>query len=82
MFITAFRRGDEPSYGQMLEHVERFLRLKAQIEQLRRRRPKVKELHLSPSGRVSQPRAAVMEKAYLMQLRLHLEAQLESGRSG
>jgi hypothetical protein len=62
----------------MPEQVERFFRLKHQLEQLRRRRPKVRELHLPPSGRLTEPQAAVMEKAFLMQLRLHLEAELES----
>jgi hypothetical protein len=62
----------------MLEQVERFFRLKHQLEQLRRRRPKVKELHLSPSGAPTHPYAALMEKAFLMQLRLHLEAEIET----
>jgi hypothetical protein len=62
----------------MHEQVERFFRLKHQLEELRRRRPKIKELHLPPCGIVTRPRAAVMEKAYLMQLRLHLEAQMKS----
>jgi hypothetical protein len=62
----------------MVRHVERFFRLKHQIEQLRHRRPKIKELHLSPSGKLTQPHVAVMEKAFLMQLRLHLEAQMET----
>ncbi len=62
----------------MLEQLERFFRLKHQIELLRRHRPKVKELHLLPPGKPSDPRAAILEKAFLMQLRLHLEAQLES----
>ncbi len=61
----------------MVRQVERFFQLKHQIEHLRRRRPKVKELHLTPSGKLTQPQAAVMEKAFLMQLRLHLEAETE-----
>lgn len=65
----------------MLEQVERFFRLKHQIEQLRRRKPRIKELHLSPSGELTQPHATVMEKAFLMQLRLHLEAQMDSSQS-
>jgi hypothetical protein len=63
----------------MPEQLERFFRLKNQLEQLRRRHAKIRELHLPPSGKLTEPQAAVMEKAYLMQLRLHLEAQAESG---
>jgi hypothetical protein len=62
----------------MLEQVERFFRLKHQIEQLRQRRPKVKDLHLLLPGKPTDPHAATKEKAFLMQLRLHLEAQLDS----
>lgn len=62
----------------MLDQVERFFRLKHQIELLRLRRPRVKHLHLLPSGKPTPARTAVMDKAFLMQLRLHLEAQMES----
>ena len=65
----------------MIEQVERFFRLKHQIELLRQRRPRVKELHLL-SGKPSDPHAATREKAFLMQLRLHLQAQLDSEPSG
>jgi len=62
----------------MVEQVERFFRLKHQIAQLRQQSPKVRELHLSPSGKLTDPRATLREKAFLMQLRLYLEAQMES----
>ena len=62
----------------MLDQVERFFQLKHQIERLRRQRPRVKELHLSPLGKPTPPRTSLMDKAFLMQLRLHLEAQMEA----
>lgn len=61
-----------------LAHMERFLRLQNQIRELRRSRPKAGLLHLSCSG-CSCPQKSMRETAYLMQLRLHLETELETG---
>ena len=63
----------------MPEQIERFLRLQQTIrtlhEQLFRLKQTTRALHLSPSGTPIDPHAATLEKASLMQLRLHLEAE-------
>ena len=62
------------------EHIEKFFRLK---EELRRQvmRPKgtAKLLYLDHSGTLPDPDAAFLQKAYLMQVRLALEARLDTG---
>ena len=55
--------------------IERFWRLKQQIRALTRAGRSRRMLHLPSSRRLSAS-ARIMEKAYLMQLRLHLEQQL------
>jgi hypothetical protein len=60
----------------MVEQFERSLSLKQQIRRLRRSKPPIKQLHLSPSGKPTDPQSTIWEKAFLMQLRLHLEAQV------
>jgi hypothetical protein len=67
--------------ASMLEQAERFFRLKYQLEQLQPQQPKVRFLHLSPSGKLTDPDAAVLEKAFLMQLRLYLESKVDGTAS-
>lgn len=66
----------------MVEQMERSLRLKQELRQLRQSRLPVRSLHLSPSGGATDPHSVIREKAFLMQLRLHLEAQIEAGKNG
>jgi hypothetical protein len=61
----------------MIEHIERFLRLKEQIRQLAGSRQKLRALHLSASGTPTDPDVATREKAFLIQVRLDLEAQVD-----
>lgn len=59
--------------------IERSLYLKHQLRLAKRSKPKANLLHLRLPGKPSDPGKAIQEKAFLMQLRLHLEAQLETG---
>jgi hypothetical protein len=65
----------------MPEQRERFLHLQQTLralhEQLFRLKQATRALHLSPAGTPTDPHAATLEKASLMQLRLHLEAESE-----
>jgi len=55
-------------------HIERFWRLKREIDGLCRHKRSCKSLYLSHAGKSIAAHTATMDKAYLMQLRLHLEA--------
>jgi hypothetical protein len=69
-----------------VEEFFRFVQLKSefqtawkQLHNLRKRElARLKLLHLSRDGRPSHPTKAVWEMAYLMQLRLHLETEMDS----
>ena len=75
--VTAFRGRLLEIVDTMVRNFQRLLRLREQIHQLAASRPKICALHLSASGNPTDPDTASREKAILMQLRLHLEAQLD-----
>jgi hypothetical protein len=62
-----------------LAEMERCLRLRHQLRLAFQSQPKAAILHLSHAGGATDPAKAIREKAFLMQLRLHLEAQTETG---
>lgn len=57
--------------------LEQHLRLKHQLRVARSSRPKSRLLHLPPDNISNHPAKTIREKAFLMQLRLHLEGQIE-----
>lgn len=57
--------------------LERLLRLRTEIRQLKRRRPKTALLHFQAPSRRNNPARAMRERARLLQLRLQLDAQAE-----
>jgi len=61
--------------------LEENLRLRQQIRAAQRSKPRSRLLHLPPARSNDQDKS-VRETAYLMQLRLHLEAQILPETSG
>jgi hypothetical protein len=62
------------------ERLERLLRLRSQLRAAALAKPRTRFLHLPPKGVRSDPARSVQESAFLMQVRLHLEAQIQTSK--
>ncbi|HUJ93951.1 MAG TPA: hypothetical protein VLW84_01700 [Terriglobales bacterium] len=60
------------------QHLENFFRLKQEIRKLARAKRGLGSLYLAHNRKPVDAHAAIMENAYLMQLRLHLESLVRS----